>query len=79
MDFGLVGDVVPTLLWTWFQVKNVVMKTKLKGVVSYQRESQAMDFYLVQNVGHDLYFFKSPYHTDIIMIYVETLQKDFNQ
>jgi len=55
------------------------MKTKLKGVVSYQRESQAMDFYLVQNVGHDLYFFKSPYHTDIIMIYVETLQKDFNQ
>lgn len=55
------------------------MKTMLKGVVSYQRESQAMDFYLVQNVGHDLYFFKSPYHTDIIMIYVETLQKDFNQ
>jgi hypothetical protein len=43
-----------------------------KGITSY------MDFYM-QNVGHDSCFFKSTYHNNIIMIYVEFLQKYFNK
>lgn len=79
MDFGLVGWwssnlIMDLVLGRKWSNENKVERFRFisKGITSY------MDFYM-QNVGHDSCFFKSTYHTNIIMIYVEFLQKYFNK